>query len=123
MIRALSLLLVAAPVAAEPFSAEQSYLTMLGSLGLIVGLIVALAWLSKRLQLPMAGQGPMKVVASLPLSPKERLLVVQVGEQQYLLASGSNGTRLLQQLEQPLPAQQPVQFGSLMEKFKQKQER
>ncbi|QIZ77349.1 flagellar biosynthetic protein FliO [Ferrimonas lipolytica] len=122
MSRLLLLLLVAMPASAEPFSAQESYLTMLGSLVGIVALILLLAWLSKRLQLPVAGNGPMKVVATLPLGPKERLLVVQVGEQQHLLSSGAAGTRLLTTLEEPLPVAELPQFGALLDKFKNKQE-
>jgi flagellar protein FliO/FliZ len=77
----------------------------------VVSLILGLAWLARRLPgLATARQGGLRVITSLPLSPRERLLVVQVGSTQLLLSSGMGGTRLLHTLEQPLPdpAPQPL---------------
>ena len=73
------------------------------ALTVVLGLVFALAWLAKRIP-ALSGQRHtgLRIVATLPLSPRERLLVVEVGEQQHLLASGAGGTRLLHTLPQPL---------------------
>lgn len=74
---------------------------------LVVGVILALAWLAKRMPgLGAAGGGnpALKVVGSLALGPRERVVVVDVGGTQLLLSTGPHGTRALHTLEQPLPA-------------------
>tara|TARA_R110002072_G_scaffold31735_18_gene97742 strand:- start:59456 stop:59800 length:345 start_codon:yes stop_codon:yes gene_type:complete len=55
-------------------------------LGLIVVLILAFGFVAKRLgQHNFQGGGAMKIVSSLPLGIKEKLLLVQVGDQQILI--------------------------------------
>ena len=117
------LLLLPFPVAAEPMAPLQSVGSVIISLLFVIGLIMALAYLAKRFKLPMAGQGAIQVVASMPLSPKERLLVVQVGQQQYLLSSGAAGTRLIDTLSEPLELPTPVVFGSMLQRYKEQQEK
>ncbi|ALO46331.1 flagellar biosynthetic protein FliO [Pseudohongiella spirulinae] len=55
-------------------------------LGVIVGLILALAWAARRFSAfkPMTGHN-MKVVGALPVGSRERVVIVQVGERQMLL--------------------------------------
>ncbi|MGL5947518.1 MAG: flagellar biosynthetic protein FliO [Aeromonas sp.] len=56
------------------------------SMLLIIGLIVALAWLMKKTKLANAlGGAHIKVLATVPLGAKERLLLVDVGGEQVLL--------------------------------------
>jgi flagellar protein FliO/FliZ len=43
------------------------------------------------------------VVGSLALSPRERLVVVAVGNTQLVLGVGAGGTRTLHTLSEPLP--------------------
>jgi flagellar biosynthetic protein FliO len=59
---------------------------MLFALCLVLGLIVALAWLVKRFGLIQAPSSlSMRVLSSLSLSGKERVVLVEVGEQQFLI--------------------------------------
>lgn len=59
---------------------------MLFALCLVLGLIAALAWLVKRFGLIQAPSSlSMRVLSSLSLSGKERVVLVEVGEQQFLL--------------------------------------
>lgn len=85
-----------------------------GSLGgavfalvLVVGLILLLSWLAKRMP-GLGGTGgshsALRVVGSLALGPRDRLVVVEVGDTQLLLGVGAGGTRTLHTLDQPLPA-------------------
>nr|WP_101927603.1 MULTISPECIES: flagellar biosynthetic protein FliO [Luteimonas] len=81
---------------------------------LVLGLILGMAWLLKR----MPGSGfrqadGLRVVASIPLGAKERAAVVQVGDEQLLLGIGPGGVRTLHVLPQPLRAPEPVQLPSL----------
>nr|WP_255699652.1 flagellar biosynthetic protein FliO [Luteimonas sp. Y-2-2-4F] len=84
------------------------------ALVLVLGLILGLAWLLKRL--PGGGfrqADGLRVVASIPLGAKERAAVVQVGDEQLLLGIGAGGVRTLHRLPRPLPESPPVQLPSL----------
>jgi flagellar protein FliO/FliZ len=80
------------------------------ALVLVIGLILLLGWLAKR----MPGFGgtrnnsALRVVGSLALGPRERVVVVAVGDTQLLLGVGSGGTRTLHTLETPLPSESEV---------------
>jgi len=84
------------------------------ALVLVLGLILGLAWLLKRL--PGSGfrqADGLRVVASIPLGAKERAAVVQVGGEQLLLGIGAGGVRTLHVLPQPLPEAAPAQMPTL----------
>jgi flagellar protein FliO/FliZ len=67
--------------------------TVVLSLALVVGFIFAAAFVTKRMPfgLNARGNGPLKVVASLPLGPKERLLLVEARGEQLLIAVSPAG--------------------------------
>lgn len=75
------------------------------SLVLVVGLILALGWLAKRMPGLQRGAGNsnLRVVASVALGPRERAVVVDVGGTQLLLGVGQGGVRALHTLDAPLP--------------------
>ena len=81
------------------------------ALVLVVGLILALAWLARRMPglggaLGGArGTAALRIVGSLALGPRERVVVVAVGDTQLLLGVGAGGTRTLHTLDAPLPEQ------------------
>ncbi len=88
---------------------------------LVVSLILALAWLAKRMPGIGAGAGvaanpTLRVVGSLALSPRERVIVVAVGDTQLLLSVGASGTRTLHTLTEPLPVTEsgPSPFANLL---------
>lgn len=98
---------------AAPTAVPQSPATA-GSLGgavfalvLVVGLILLLSWLARRmpgLGASGAGANPaLRIVGSLALGPRDRLVVVDVGGTQLLLGVGAGGTRTLHALDEPLP--------------------
>lgn len=75
----------------------------------VLALIVGLAWLLKRL--PGAGlrsSDQLRVLSSLSVGQRERLLVVQVGPQQLLLGVTTQGITTLHTLAEPLPEPAPV---------------
>ncbi|MFC0677065.1 flagellar biosynthetic protein FliO [Lysobacter korlensis] len=124
----------AVPVPAKTFATTQAAARPVpaaspadaGSLGgtvfallLVVGLILGLGWLAKRM--PGFGRGApsngLRMVASLPIGPRERVVVVEVGETQLLLGVGPGGTRTLHTLAEPLPEAGPTpapQFAQLL---------
>ncbi len=70
-----------------------------------------------RLIQPMT-QGPMRVLSSLPLGTRERLLVVKVGEQQILLGTTPGRISFLCQLDKPIDEQQlPQPFAAQLGKL------
>ena len=77
---------------------------------MVIGLILALAWLAKRMPgfRGGAGNSALRVVGSLALSPRERLVVVAVGDTQLVLGVGAGGTRTLHTLSEPLPVAEPA---------------
>lgn len=75
------------------------------SLVLVIALILGLAWLAKRMPgfRGAAGNSALRVVGSLALGPRERVVVVAVGDTQLVLGVGTGGTRTLHTLTEPLP--------------------
>lgn len=70
------------------------------SLVFILALVVGLAWLAQRLRLtPRSKVGVIQVLGDLPVGPKERVLLLQVGDRQALVGVGADGLRALSLLE------------------------
>lgn len=82
----------------------------LASISLTLAAIVILLWLGvwvMRRMRPGAGMWNSRdcaVVRSLALGPRERLLVVQVGERQLVIGVGGSAVSLLCELDTPLVA-------------------
>lgn len=103
----------AAPATGSALSAIGG---MLFALLLVVGLILALAWILRRL--PGAGMQQarsLQVVATLAVGPKERLLVIEAGNTQLLIGVTASQINVLHELPAPLPvpAQAPG-FAALL---------
>lgn len=92
----------------------------LAALLLVVGLILGLAWLLKRL--PGTGLRPMaglRVVASLAVGPRERVVIVDCGGQQLLLGVTQHNVNLLHSLPEPLlDAPSQAGFAELLARLK-----
>jgi flagellar protein FliO/FliZ len=89
--------------------------SVLLSLVLVIALIVALAWALRRLQSGRAGGSRfMHVIAQVPLGPRERVVLVRVGEYQALLGVSPGGVTSLRLLdvEVSTTAPPPAQAGS-----------
>ncbi|WP_301276634.1 flagellar biosynthetic protein FliO [Dechloromonas sp.] len=84
MLRALPLLLpipVFASDAAAPGLSGGNYLQALLALMLIVGLLAGTAWLARKVTGGKGfGQGGMKVVGGVALGPRERIVLIEVGD-------------------------------------------
>ncbi len=86
----------------------SSMLRVLAGLGLVLVVFFLLLRLLRRAQPGLGGaRADLRVVAALALSPRERVLLVQVGEQQLLLGAGAQGLRCLHVLPQALEAKPP----------------
>lgn len=110
----------AAQAAVQPGAHGPGLLGAFMAMLLVLGLILGLAWLLRRL--PGAGFRPgdgLRVVATLPLGTKERAVVVQVGSRQLLLGVSAGGVTLLHELPEPLPAPGPVRLPQNLPDFGQ----
>jgi len=68
--------------------------TMIMSLALVIGFIFAAAFVAKRMPFGLGARGntgALKVLAALPLGPKERLLLVQAKGEEILIAVSPAG--------------------------------
>lgn len=90
---------------ASPLSVSSlAQLTL--SLIAIVGLIFAISWALKRLKLAgPRGRGDITVIDELALGPRERIMLIRVGESQVLIGVGSGGVVGLTPLATPIALQ------------------
>ncbi|NQZ26794.1 MAG: flagellar biosynthetic protein FliO [Colwellia sp.] len=79
--------------------------SMILSLLMVLALIIICAFVLKRFNISQQGISQLKVITSLSLGTKERLMVVQVGEQQLLLGVTAQQITLLETLAEPLTKQ------------------
>ena len=78
-------------------------LQFLAGLGVVVLCIVGLAWLLKRAGgLQASARGALRVIDGVALSTRERLVLVQVGEQQVLLGVAPGRVNAVHVLDQPV---------------------
>ncbi|MCF5894515.1 flagellar biosynthetic protein FliO [Aeromonas veronii] len=125
MMRLLLLLLPVPAFAETAASAKVPSLSswLLSSL-MVIGLILVLGFLLKKSKLATAmGGGQMRVIASLPVGYKEKLLVVKVGEQQLLVGVTPQQVNFLYRLEEPLDENQPQAFSQQLGKLMGKHEK
>ncbi|KEA64294.1 Flagellar biosynthesis protein FliQ [Marinobacterium lacunae] len=68
----------------------------------VIALILALAWLVKRVNVLPGQRAGMQVVAVLSLGQRERAVLVQVGEQQLLLGVCPSQVSLIHRFDTPV---------------------
>ncbi|MFC3140848.1 flagellar biosynthetic protein FliO [Shewanella submarina] len=110
----------AAAQTATPSSNLATMASMVGGLILVLLLIFALAFLVKRFNLVPSSNGKMKTLAVTPLGQKEKLVLVEVGEQQYLLGVTPHQINLIDKLEQPIDIT-PTSFAEQLQKVRSQQ--
>ncbi|MDP1708249.1 MAG: flagellar biosynthetic protein FliO [Gammaproteobacteria bacterium] len=85
--------------------------TILGLIAVVV-VIIAAAWLLRRVaQLQTGAQGALKVLASMPLGSRERVVLIQVGDRQLLLGIAPGHVSTLHVLDQALLAEGEADTG------------
>lgn len=90
---------------ATPILANQGTYLVQVFVGLIfvIGLIFSMGWLLKRMGQGTIGGGQhLKVLASLSLGTREKIALIQVGDQQLLLGITPNAINNLQTFEEPV---------------------
>nr|WP_225444350.1 flagellar biosynthetic protein FliO [Pseudomarimonas arenosa] len=84
----------------------------------VVALILLLAWLIRRLPgIQMRGHSQLRVVASLSLGVRERVVVVEIGEQQWVLGVTAEQVALIDRLDPPLPSEPAADFSKVLARF------
>ena len=95
-----------------------NYLQMLLGLFFIVAFIFAVAWLIKRMgTLNPSHSSNLKVVAGLNVGQREKIIVVQVMDEQLLVGVTQSNIQLLTKLETPLAGQASNTLGGFNEKL------
>lgn len=79
--------------------------SMILSLLMVLTLIIICALVLKRFNFAQQNTSQLKVITSLSLGTKERVVVIQVGEQQLLLGVTAQQVTLLEHLTEPLHEQ------------------
>lgn len=94
-----------APQVGKHVMANMDASSMILSLLIVLALIFISAIVLKRFNLTQQSSNQFKVIASLSLGAKERVVVVQIGEQQLVLGVSPQQISLLKNLEKPLDVQ------------------
>lgn len=83
-------------------------LQFIAGLGFVVLCIVGLAWILKRTGgLQSSARGALRVIDGVALSTRERLVLVQVGDQQVLLGVAPGRVNRLHVLDEPVRTELP----------------
>ena len=108
-----------APVTGSALVAADPY-TLLFGLLFIVLLIFGLGWLMRRFGAGalMGGQS-MKVVSALSVGPREKVVLVEVGDQQLLLGVAPGRVSHLRDFEEPVVASSTAPISDFSQKLKQ----
>jgi flagellar protein FliO/FliZ len=88
----------------EPLGASN-FLQMFLGLAVVIGVIFVMAWLIRRMgHVQTRVSGALKILGGLSLGQRERVVLVQVGENQILLGVAPGQIRTLHVLENPIEA-------------------
>ncbi len=82
----------------NPMSVVSIFLSLL----LVVGIIFALAYVMRRFNVTGGSNGHLQVVASMMAGTKEKVMVIQVGDEQHLIGVTGNNISHLSKLEKNL---------------------
>lgn len=93
---------VAGAQSTQSITNPTSVLSIFLSLLLVVAIIFALAYIMRRFNVTAMGSGQMKVVASMVAGAKEKIMVIQVGDEQHLIGVTSHNISHLSKLEKKL---------------------
>jgi flagellar protein FliO/FliZ len=100
-----------APLEDPPAGKEEmttAALKMLGSLILVIGLIVALFYLARKVRWRVAGTGRtarMQLIETLTIAPRRWVALVEIRDQWLILGVGPEEVRLLTQVQRPVESE------------------
>jgi len=79
-----------------------SFLPVLGSLTFVIGAILILAYIVRKMNLGIAAGKAIKVITALSLGTKERVVVIEVNGKQHLLGVTPSQVNHLFELDEPI---------------------
>ncbi|MFM2589234.1 flagellar biosynthetic protein FliO [Vibrio sp. TBV020] len=98
-----SLALISPSAMAAAPGSQLDWATTFGSLLFVIAFILFLAWLLKRMRVPaMVNQKGLSVVRQIALGNRERIMIVQAGEEQFLVGVTAQSIQLISKLDKPL---------------------
>lgn len=122
------LLLSTTAAAAEQTAASgvdvSALVRLIVGLGVVIGAIVAVAWFLRRVGgVGHNAGGQLKILGGLAVGQRERVVLVQVGQQQLLIGVAPGRVQTLHVLEQPLeglqePGSAHAQDGSFADRLR-----
>ena len=91
----------------------------------VLGTLGAVAWVARRAGLGgSAVGGAMKIVGQVALGPRERVVILEVGDRWWLLGVGAGGVRRLGTMDRApapaAPAAPPLPFAGLLARLQGK---
>ena len=90
------------------------------SLAAIVALILAVSWVLKRLKLgTVRGRGEIAVIDQISLGPRERIVLVRVGDSQVLIGVGAGGLVGLTPLATPIAVNTPPDSAAFADRLRE----
>ena len=119
------LALLPSSVLAAASGSQLDLATTLGSLLFVIAFVLFLAWLLKRMRVPtMMNQKGLSVVRQFPVGAKERIMIVQAGEEQFLVGVTAQSIQLLSKLEKPITQEEleSVPFSNQLAQLLKKNE-
>jgi flagellar protein FliO/FliZ len=94
------------------------------SLIAIVALIFAISWALKRLKLAgPRGSGEMVILDQLSVGPRERIMLIRVGESQVLVGLGASGLQSLTPLAVPIVLKEGTHAPAFAERLREMMKR
>ena len=100
---------------AEKGSAISTMSNMLGGLIVVLAVIFVLAYIVKRLNLAPSSHSVLKTLAVMPLGQKEKVVLLEVGGQQYLLGVTAQQIQVIDKLDTPIS----IETESFAERLRQ----
>lgn len=98
----ITLLPLRANAEAQTLGSATSILSIFLSLLLVVGIVFMLAYLMRRFNVTHSGSSELKVVASMVAGTRERVMVLEVGEEQHLIGVTASNISHLAKLDKPI---------------------
>lgn len=100
---------------AEKGSAISTMTNMLGGLVIVLAIIFVLAYIVKRLNLAPSSHSVLKTLAVMPLGQREKIVLLEVDGQQYLLGVTAQQVSVIDKLQNPVS----VETESFSERLRQ----
>lgn len=96
-------LFIVSPVSAQGAGpTAPSYVSILLSLFVVIAMIFAIAFVMRRFNVTQSGSSDLKSVATMMVGTKERIMVIEVGDEQHLVGITATSISHLSKLDTPI---------------------